>query len=161
MHQNKIDYILKHNSIILKSSNKLWGNSSTTIDAYLWYIYYYCRIIFVKITYCPQFDETDYFVKSEDIWSIGINNCWTVSCHNSFSMQFFFSLKLMNKFIIHIISSYDHKNKYYIMPCAQFSSNLFWSKAFRPILFSFIWFSSMAYFRPTCFCPNTKLVQNK
>ena len=34
---------------------------------------------------------------------------------------------------------------------AQFSSNLFWSKAFRLILFS-----SLAYFHP-----NTKLVQNK
>ena len=49
---------------------------------------------------------------------------------------------------------------------AKFSSNLFWSKAFRTILFSSNpFFVHLVFvhglFRPTCFRPNIKLVQNK
>ena len=55
---------------------------------------------------------------------------------------------------------------HYLLSCAQFLSNLFssnglWSKAFRTILFSSIWFSSMAYFCTNCFSPNSRSVQNK
>ena len=55
-----------------------------------------------------------------------------------------------------------YRGQTWCQPCAQFSSNTFstngfGSKAFRPILFSSIWFVSMAYFCPNCFHSNSRV----